>query len=68
MKVKYIGEKTYGLTIGKEYTVISIDDGDYHIHEDDGREWTYPHEDFEITEPDNGETPKLFYVMDDRGY
>ena len=48
MKVKYIGESDVSLTNGKEYSVISVEEGWYRILDDTDDDYLFPPEQFEI--------------------
>ena len=50
MKVKYIKETDLSLTNGKEYEVLSVEEGFYRIVDNTGEDYLYPPEEFEIIE------------------
>ena len=49
MKIRWKGEtELIALTNGKEYTVLSIEEGWYRIIDDSGEDYLYPPDKFEI--------------------
>ena len=51
MKVKYVGEtKTFMVSHGKIYEVLSIEKGWYRIIDDTGEDYLYPPQEFEKIE------------------
>ena len=47
MKVKYIGESTVSLTNGKDYDVISVENGCYRIVDNTEEDYLFEPENFE---------------------
>ncbi len=52
MKIKYTGETDISLTNGKIYEVLSIKYETYQIVDDNGEEYFFPSEEFEIVSED----------------
>ena len=53
MKVRWLGKtEALMLTNSKVYEVISIEKEWYRIIDDSGEDYLYPHESFEVVEPD----------------
>lgn len=50
MKVKYKGESDVSLTNGKEYEVLSVENGWYRIVDDTEDDYLFDPDDFEVTE------------------
>ena len=50
MKIKYKGKSDVSLTEGKEYEVISIENGWYRIVDDTDDDYLFSPEEFEIVE------------------
>ena len=48
MKVRYIGETDVSLTNGKEYDVISIEEGWYRIYDDTNCDYLFSPDEFEV--------------------
>ena len=60
MRVKYLGESSpIELLNGKEYEVLSIEDGWYRIVDETFDDYLYPPEAFEIVEENDGSVPIL---------